>query len=505
MTQEELSDAHCDRVAKSGDPVKTYYMALTLVLFAILAPIWVVKYPGMVDYPNHLARCYILAHYHDNPVWQQRYFVVHQPIPNLAMDLIVVPLLRVFPLILCGKLFLSLGAVLFVVGCSEVGRAAIGKPNWLALVCAFTFYNADLLYGFVNYVFGIGVFLCGFAYWLRVRKAMSPLRFLLCCLLSVIAFLAHLSSIVILGAACVTVASLDFAHDRKVRNLVVKLIWLACPVLLMAGFLTGSGRVGNIVWRSPYSKAISLLAPIRSYSTSVDFGVVAVLLVCGPVIVKGSRVHSGAAASLVLLMLYIVTPMTLLTSAGADLRYVVPAFLLLALSIEPTWSRWRKAAMAAALAAMVIHTASITANWITISRRSEQVLAMGQILPTDARIYALEPAYSGSTKMVRGYIHMIQFWTVSRRADISTLFALPGQQPLVFRQLPCDGTSANPEWAQCLATYDYIWTYDPSTSLRQDILHIATPASTWDKVTLWRVDRKSAPSMRTLARTNSVF
>src|ERR1035438_9651640 len=168
----------------SAAELKTYYAMLLIVFFVILVPIWMVDYPGMVDYPNHLARCYILAHYYDNPVFQQRYILDHSPIPNLAIDLIVTPLLRILPLIVAGKVFLSIAAALYVLGCSAVGRAVTGKPNWLALVCAFTFYNSQLLYGFVNYVFGIGVFLCVFAFWFRVRNAISPLRFFLLCLLS---------------------------------------------------------------------------------------------------------------------------------------------------------------------------------------------------------------------------------------------------------------------------------------------------------------------------------
>jgi len=56
---------------------------------------------------------------------------------------------------------------------------------------------------------------------------------------------------------------------------------------------------------------------------------------------------------------------------------------------------------------------------------------------------------------------------------------------LVFRQPPCNGPgSDNPEWEKCLASYDYVWTYDPPASSRQEILRIATPAATWEKVTL---------------------
>jgi hypothetical protein len=473
----------------STQELKAYYAALLVVLLMILAPIWIVKYPGMVDYPNHLARCYILAHYQDNPLWQQRYVLDHSPLPNLAIDLIVTPLLRILPLIVAGKVFLSLAAALYVLGCSAVGRAVIGKPNWLALVCAFTFYNSALLFGFVNYVFGIGVFLCAFAFWLRIRNAMTPLRFFFCCLLSLAAYFAHLSSVVILGAACCTIALLDFVRDRKILGLIVKLAWLACPILLMAGFLKNSATAKTIEWSTLDGKLIKLLAPIRSYSMAVDAGVFIVLLVCALALRKGCKVHFAAVVSLVLFALYLITPDSISDVSAIDARYVMPVYLLLILSIELRWGRWQKAALAVALAAMAIRTVSITADWLTISRRSEQVLAMGQILPEGARIYAFKPALNAS-KLDRGSSTVIEFWTVSHDAELSNLFAFRGAQPLVFRQPPCNDS----ERIKCLASYDYVWTYDPPASLQQVLLRFATPASTWEKVTLWRVNRKADSS-----------
>ena len=467
---------------------KAYYAALLIVLLAILAPMWVVDYPGMVDYPNHLVRCYILAHYHDNLIWQQRYFLDHSPVPNLAIDLIVTPLLRILPLLVAGKVFLSLTAALYVLGCSAVGRAVTGKPNWLALLCAFTFYNSALLYGFVNYVFGIGVFLCIFAFWLRIRNAMTPLRLLVCCLLSMVAYFTHLSSIAILGVACVTIALLDFIRDHRIRRLFVNVIWLATPVLLMVGFMKSNGRVGILEWSTVGGKLINLLSPVRSYSVAVDAGIIAVLIVCAVVILRGCKVHSIAVVSLVLLLLFLITPKTLFTSTSADSRYVIPCYLMLVLSIEPRWGRWQKAALAVALAAMLVRTGSITSNWLTINHRNQQVLAMGDGLPAGAHIYALQPVSSISAKLDRGFVHVIEFWTISHGADISTLFALPGQQPLVFRQTPCDVS----ELDKCLDSYDFVWTYDPPASARQIILRHAVPATTWENVTLWRVNRTAA-------------
>ncbi len=470
---------------------RIYSVALLAVLAAILIPIWMVDYPGMVDYPNHLTRCYIIAHYYENPVWQQRYFLVYDPIPNLAIDLVVVPLLHFFPLLVCGKLFLSLAATLYVVGCSAVGRAATGKPNWLALVCAFTFYNSQLLFGFVNFVFGIGVFLCAFAFWLRVRSAMTPLRFFLCCMFSVAAFFSHLSSAAFLGIACVTVALLDLYRERQVIRFFVNLVWLFTPLLLMAGYLGTSGQVGGIEWSTPMRKLLLLLAPIRTYSVAFDLGLILVLFLCALTLRRDTSIHRTALVSLVFFALFLITPKNIYTTSGADARYVVPGYLLLILSVELRGGRLRKMVLAVALTAMAARTVSITANWLAISQRGKQALAMGDVLPQGARIYVMAPTAQTDVveKQDRGFIHLIQFWTISHNADLSSLFALPGQQPLVFRETPCDG----PNWAACLSRYDYVWTNDPPPSIRQTLLDIAKPASVWESLTLWRV---TAPTVR---------
>jgi hypothetical protein len=468
--------------------MKIYYLVLSIVLVAILVPIWIVDYPGMVDYPNHLARCYVLAHYHGNPLWQERYALVHEPIPNLAIELVVVPLLQILPLIVSGKMFLTLAAVLYVLGCTEIGRAVTGERSWLALVAAFTFYNSQLLYGFVNYVFGVSVFLCAFAFWLRVRNRMSPLRFLACCLLSICAYFAHLSAVAFLGIGCLIVSIIDFVRDRNLLSAIVKTAWLACPALIMAVFLKGSGQVGKIVWQPSLGhKLVLLLSPVRSYNIALDVTVIVTLVLCALVILKGAQVQPVVLVGFAFFVLFLLTPQVLFTSSAADARYVIPAYLFLILSIKPRNGRWQKAAIALALLAMFVRTGSIAANWLEINRRNERAISMGQILPQGARVYVLESdsLTEPSHKLDRGMGHAIEFWTVLHDAELSTFFAKPGQQPLLHRQPPCQG----PDYKACFATYDYVWTYDPPADIRQTLLAMATPAEEWENVTLWRVNR----------------
>ena len=481
--------------------LKTYYLALLLVLVVCLIPIWSVDYPGLTDYPNHLVRGYVLAHYCENPLWQQRYSVDLTPLPNLAIDLFVVPLQRFLPLLVCGKLFLSVAAALYVFGCGALGKAIAGKPNWLAVVCALTFYNSELLKGLVNFVFGIAVFLCAFAFWLRVRNRMSPIAFALCALLSVAAFLSHLSSFVLLSVACSTVAFLDFARHRSLLKSTVELAWLGFPVLLTFSFLRGSGRVGPMIWSFHWkTKLILLLSPFRSYNLWLIAAVAVILLLCFIVMLKGSKVHRTWVVGVVFFALFIISPNDLFTASNVAERYVIPGYLVLFLSIEPQWARRQKLALGIALIALTARTGNISVNWLSINRQSKQVIAMGELLPEGASVFVLPTWGAGSTMAGvpsalpwTRFLNMAQFWTVSRRADVSNLFALPGQQPLVFRQIACHGPyPPEQEWSGCLGSFDFVWTIEPAPAYQQALSRIATPAATWETATLWRVNRKRA-------------
>jgi hypothetical protein len=477
---------------------RAYYVALLLALVVCLIPLWIVDYPGMTDYPNHLVRDYILAHYDENPLWQQRYSLDLTPLPNLAIDLFVIPLQRFLPLLICGKLFLSVAAALYVFGCSELGKAISGKPNWLALICALTFYNTELVKGLVNFVFGVAVFICAFACWLRVRNRMSPMSFSLCALLSIVAFLSHLSSFVLLGVACSTVAILDFVRHRRLLTLTIELAWLGFPILLIFAFLRGRGRVGSIIWSLDWkTKVVHLLSPFRSYNLPLVAAVAVLCCFAFIVMLKGSTVHRTWVVGVVLFLLFIVSPNDLFTASNVAERYVIPGYLISFLSIEPHWGRPKKMAIAIALIAMTAKIGNIAVNWLSINRQSKQIIAMGAFLPDGASVFVLPTWGPGSAKAgTRSalpedrFLNVPQFWTLSRRGDVSNLFALPGQQPLTFRQIACHGPyPPESEWLGCLKSFDFVLTIDPAPAYRQALARIGTPAATREMVTLWRVNR----------------
>ena len=81
-------------------------LASLLILGTVLVPVWSVTYPPLTDYPNHLARMYILMMDGANRFLNNYYVIRWAAIPNLAMDLIVPTLGRFFGVLTAGKLFL---------------------------------------------------------------------------------------------------------------------------------------------------------------------------------------------------------------------------------------------------------------------------------------------------------------------------------------------------------------------------------------------------------------
>lgn len=93
----------------STSPKPFFYIAAGLIACALLVPVWLVKYPPLLDYPNHLARTFVLAHLKD-PTYHFGAFYSADwgPYPYLGMDVVLVSLQKFLSAETAGKVFLSL-------------------------------------------------------------------------------------------------------------------------------------------------------------------------------------------------------------------------------------------------------------------------------------------------------------------------------------------------------------------------------------------------------------
>jgi hypothetical protein len=173
---------------------RRYALLWLLTVILLLLPVWWSAYTPLVDLPFHLARAYVLRHYQEVPFFQSVFERSLGPLPNLAVDLFVPPLLGWVDVVTAGKLFLSCYLLLFAWGCHALALAVHGRPSWVSSLLAFTAYNSALLWGFVNFVFGLAVALVTFALWLRWRDRQSLLTFLALTGLTFLVYLCHLAA-----------------------------------------------------------------------------------------------------------------------------------------------------------------------------------------------------------------------------------------------------------------------------------------------------------------------
>jgi hypothetical protein len=156
----------------------------------LLAPLLVVNVPPLLDYPNHLARIFVLASLPHDPILAMFYAAHWSIIPNLALDLAGPPLLHILPVHAVGRLLIAAAILLPVLGTIAYNTALGGR--WWSLGVGLVAYNSCLLGGFLNFQIGIGVALLLAAAWLRWREQHPVWAIALATLGAPVLFACHL-------------------------------------------------------------------------------------------------------------------------------------------------------------------------------------------------------------------------------------------------------------------------------------------------------------------------
>ena len=162
-----------------------------LVLGLLFLPIFSVVVPPLGDYVNHLARMHILATYAESPALQANYVVSWRLAPYLGMDLIVPQLTRFMSIYTAGRVFLCVCLLLFVLGTAAVHAALFrGFSPWPAGSALFA-YSYVFALGFVNYLFGVGIWMLAFAGWIVLSRGAVRWRIAGGSMLSLAVFFSH--------------------------------------------------------------------------------------------------------------------------------------------------------------------------------------------------------------------------------------------------------------------------------------------------------------------------
>lgn len=468
---------------------KSYYAIFAALFLLQICPIWVLPYPAMHDYPNHLARIHILHQYADTESYQATYERDVRPIPNLAMDLFVPALMDVFSIENSSKIFLSLVIAAFNFGLHCIGLAVNNRPHWNALAATFFTYNFAFAYGFVNYLFGLGIYFVTFAVWLKYRSTWTVARLISVSALAATCYLSHLSAFVFLGISVVCLTAFDVMRGGRLLklSLLLGLIPLVLPAVTHVVNRAENQDSWAITWWHPLvlKKIIGLAYPFLTYDLLVDgvLGAIFMLLVFLSVRGNPSRLVSFDLCLIggIFVFLYIISPMSGARTSYIDRRFLLPAlvFLLLGARIDVS-RRLGQYAMIGLLGLSFVRVAEVGYFSSSIAREVQAHIRLLDLLPDGVRVY---PMVMHDQSSARGWLwdmhlfYTAHYATVYRHAFVPTIYAWGGAHSLKLRspvpeyvQLRRDTSIEEVPWPVILSQYDYVWGYNLPLNFRRFLL-----------------------------------
>ena len=347
-------------------------IAFWILLIVSLSPLLFVAIPAMVDYPNHLARMYILASAGTpaaNPFYQTAWAFY----PNLAMDLVIPQMARIIGVENATRLFLLLSEVLLVSGALTLEWAVKGRIQLSAAAALMFLYALPFTWGFLNFEFGLGVALWGIAFGVLAFEQSGGRRLAVNTIFVGVLFASHFFA---LGVYGLTLGILELwrAWEKKAPygETSSRLLILAAPaaILLAAMKLTG-GAVGGGEndWHFQF-KALWPYIIMNGYSTVVS--AVTTVLLIGFLYVAGKRgllkiERPGICLAAGFFALYLAIPSQLLGTAFVDLRMIVAAALILPAycTLSLPERRWKLAALACVIAVILPNLAVVYRVWLS--------------------------------------------------------------------------------------------------------------------------------------------
>ena len=232
--------------AQRGPSLRWLLTALALAV-ALAIPFFLVDVPPILDYPNHLARYFVLAHPGD-PVLSQMYLPRWGLIPNLGMDVLGAGLLRLTDVHVGGRILLAVSLFAPVVGVVVYSRGVFGEFSHWPLASGTLAFNGIFHLGFMNFLLGLGLAFAAAAGWIVLRRRGEALAAVAYAVVATpVLFFCHLFGVLVFA---LLIGAEEIARLSASRH---------------AGKLTAAEFMRNPVLGTRYQTAASCIPAVKSF------------------------------------------------------------------------------------------------------------------------------------------------------------------------------------------------------------------------------------------------
>jgi hypothetical protein len=417
------------------------FIALTI---AVSIPVITHPLPPLSDYINHLATAHVVDAIANDPDLDRFYRIEWQAIPNLMMDLVVPGLHRIMDIYLAGQIFTIAIFIAILSGTMALNRALYGRWSALPLIASPLLYNGVLLVGVMNYLFGIGLALWGFAAWIALRERSWPWRLAVSTLFVLALFFCHLSALGLYGLALLGFETHRLWARRKAPLAGRLFDFLATgapfpPALLL--LITGPTweSAGVPAYWDMAGKIEGLMLAFSIYHPFIAYALIALLGLAAALAWRGRVLHMhpvGWALLGVGAVVYLALPRVLFAAHLADQRLPIAlAFMLAACFRLDPYDRRLQWGFGAVLAVMLaLRLGEVQIVWNDLTRGPLEARRAVMAIDRGARVLVVHGDRS-STGLISdlGLLHIASLAIIERSALVSTAFTVEGKHILQVR------------------------------------------------------------------------
>jgi hypothetical protein len=376
-------------------------LCLVLVVLATTVPLLYPPVPPLVDLLGHMGRYRVeldLGHSR----WLQQYYDYHwAAIGNLGVDLLIIPLGKLFGLEPAVKLIVLAIPPLTAAGFLWVAREVHGRLPPTAFFALPFIYGFPFLFGFVNFALSVALAFLAFGLWLRLgRLEQTALRSWLFVPISLVVFFCHTYGWGLLGLMCFSADAVRL-HDRgrswfragfeaalhtsvMALPLIVTFLWRAET----HGGETSAWFEWKIKWRWIY-------CALRDRWKWFDIGSLAAAALVFLYAVFSRKLtlsRNLAFSAIVLTICFAILPRIIFGSAYADMRLVPYLMAVALLAIRFRGAPDRRTAQVLAVLGLLFFATRTVANTISLAiAANDQSAKLEAIdaMPRGARVISL--------------------------------------------------------------------------------------------------------------------
>jgi hypothetical protein len=449
--------------------------ALFLIGCAVLVvPLWVVRYPPLLDYPNHLASSYVLAHIHDQRYQFSRWYQADwTPSPYVATDAALVVLQRFLPVEVAGRVMLSLCVVGLPLSVWFFARQMQAQHD-LAVMWAFVLaYNIFFLVGFLQYCLSIAGCFAVLGVWIWYLGRPTIARWVGLFAAAVTLYFTHLFGFAVAGLV-VTL----YALVRRLSLRQLGLSWLAflpgIALLLQPGTSAQGAHtfvLGTLARKVKWLFALVAVHPRPSEPMNlVVFALLALAVLILATAVTGLRWKRGwITVAAALLVIYGLLP------AGYEFRgndvlldaRLLPFLVIIAFAALEIDRRRALIAAAAVVLLLTVRMATLTQYFLADQASLARLGRSFSAIPANARVLPMWALEAGNFNVL--LFQPNHFWSygVISRGWLSPYLFSTGAHALRWTRgepypswgLWAPAYEAGLEWERVRRTYDYVWAY----------------------------------------------